>query len=170
MNIRRLLLIAATLVSFSATTHAEIKIGFVNAAQILDKAPQANAAREKLKKEFQPRDREIIAKQEKLKNMEAKLTRESAVMSQEKRNDLNADIREMRRDIKRSQDDFRDDFALRRNEAIAEFQKQVQEVILEFAKREKYDAIISEGVVYANEKTNITDDILAELKGSFSGK
>jgi len=43
----------------------------------------------------------------------------------------------------------------------------VTEVIQVLAKAEKYDLIISDGVIFAGERVDITDKILERLRGDF---
>jgi outer membrane protein len=40
---------------------ADLKIGYVNAAKVIDEAPQGEAALKKLEAEFGPRDKKLVA-------------------------------------------------------------------------------------------------------------
>ena len=125
--IATLLFCAACFVSSSAV--AELRIGFVNAAKLLEEAPQAAAARDNLQQEFAPRDRELVSMQKEIKALEEKLGRDAAVMSESERRNLERDILNRKRDLKRSQDVFREDFNLRRNEELGKLQRLVIETI-----------------------------------------
>jgi outer membrane protein len=145
-------------------TAAEVKIGVVNAQKILEQAPQVEAARSRLEKEFSPRDRSLASAQKDLKRMEEKVTRDSAVMSDSQRRDLERQIRDKRRDLDREQQEFREDFNLRRNEEFDKIQKQVFQAIVDLAKEDKYDLVLGDGVIYAAERMDITDRVLERLK------
>jgi len=50
-----------------------------------------------------------------------------------------------------------------RNKEMAEFRKIVFEVTKTYANEKKFDLIVNEGVMFASEKVNITDDILSRV-------
>lgn len=144
---------------------AELKLGFVNAAKILEESPQAEAARNKLEKEFAPRDKELVATQKQIKGSEDKLTKDGAVMSESERRKTERELLSEKRDFKRAQDEFREDFNIRRNEEFSKLQKLVFETIVALAKQENYDLIVSDGAIYASDRVDITPKVLESLKG-----
>ena len=146
---------------------AELKIGFVNAAKVLEQAPQADAARAALEKEFSPRDKSLLESQKETRNLESRLTRDGAIMSESERRKLERDIVSRKRDIKREQEEFREDLNIRRNESFDKLRRRVYEVIVDISKKEKYDLVVSDGVVYADNRIDITDKVVARLKQEF---
>lgn len=145
---------------------AEVKVGFVNTVKLMEEAPQAKAAISKMEAEFAPREKELVALQREIKQAEDKLSRDSAVMSDSERGKLERDLVSQKRDFKRSQDEFREDLNIRRNEELSKLQRRLYDAIVDLAKAEKYDLIVSEGVVYASTSIDITDAVLASLKKS----
>lgn len=142
---------------------ADYKIGVVNALKVLESAPQAEAAKSMLEKEFAGRDNELLAQQKDLRQLEDRLTKDGAIMSDSERNSLERDILNKRRDLKRAQDEFREDVNFRRNEEFAKIQKQIVEAINAEAKEKSYDLILGEGVVFAGPKVDITNDVIKRL-------
>ena len=61
--------------SFSSVYAEDYKIGAVNAIRILEQSPQAEKMRKKIETEFAPRDKQLVAAQKKLKDMEDKMSR-----------------------------------------------------------------------------------------------
>ncbi len=143
---------------------AEFRVGFVNTVKLMEKAPQARAAISKMEAEFAPREKEIVALQREVKKIEEKLAKDSAVLSEEKRRKIERELITKRRELKRAQDEFREDLNIRRNEELTKLQKQLYDAIVNFAKEEKYDLIVSEGVVYASKRVDVTDKLLERLK------
>lgn len=144
---------------------AEVKLGFVNTAKVLDEAPQAEVARHKLETEFAPRDKALVKAQKKLKQLEDKLARDGAVMSDDKRRDLERDIISQKRDIKRSQDEFREDFNIRRNEELSKLQRLVLQAIATLAREQHYDMILGDNsVLYASERVDVTQKVIDVLR------
>jgi outer membrane protein len=109
----------------------------------------------------------MVKSQRAIRDLEDKLTRNGAIMSESQQRKLEHDIVSRKRDLKRDQDAFREDLNIRRNEAFDKLRKRVSEVIIDIAKKEKYDLIVSDGVVYADDRIDITDKVVARLKEEF---
>ena len=156
------------LLQFSpAVAFAQVKVGFVNIPKVLDKAPQAESARTRIEKEFAPRDRDLLNRQKEVRSLEDRLVKNGAVMSASDRQRQEGEIRAMKREIRRLQDEFREDLNLRRSQELSKLQRKVTEVIQSLAKAEKYDLIVTDGVIYAGERVDITDKIIGRLNSEF---
>jgi outer membrane protein len=143
---------------------ADLKIGVVNAVRVLEAAPQADAARKKLESEFAARDRELVAAQKSLKGLEDRMVKDGAIMSEAERQGLERDILGKRRELKRDQDEFREDVNFRRNEEFGKIQREIVEAIREVSKKENYDLVIGEGVIYASKAVDVTDIVIGHMK------
>ena len=148
-------------------TAAEFKVGFVNVAIILDQAPQAAQARARIEREFAPRDRELLAQQEKVRELEDTLVRNVAVMSADERERKEAELRQLKRELRRSQEEFREDLNLRRSQELSALQRMVTEAIQNMARRESYDLIMTDGVAFAGERVDITQKVIERLRSDF---
>lgn len=148
---------------------AELKIGFVNVARLLEKAPQAERAKKELEREFSPRDKKLVAEQKEIKSMEERLTKDASIMSQSERDKLDRDLLNRKREAKRAQDEFREDFNLRRNEELTQLQKEIFEAIQSLAKEEGFDLLLTDGVVYASEGIDVTSKVESKLETGFKG-
>ncbi|MBM4200265.1 MAG: OmpH family outer membrane protein [Gammaproteobacteria bacterium] len=164
---RRLLSFFVVFVFSGVSFAADLKIGFVNVARLLEKAPQAEAAKKDLEREFKPRDSKLMNEQKAIKGLEEKLAKDEAVMNDAERQKLERDLMNRKRDAKRVQDEFREDFNLRRNEELAKLQKSIFEAIQSLAKEENYDLLLTDGVVFAKDTIDITNKIEQKLQASY---
>ncbi|MEQ8230506.1 MAG: OmpH family outer membrane protein [Gammaproteobacteria bacterium] len=149
----------------SGALAADYKIGVVNAPKVLEMAPQAEVARKKLEKEFATRDRDLVAGQKDLKDMEDRLSKDGAIMSEAERARLERDILNKRRELKRDTQEFQEDVNFRRNEEMAKIQQEIADAIVELAKEQGFDMVLGTGVVYASEKVDVTEAVIKKLKG-----
>ena len=140
------------------------KIGAVNAIRVLEKSPQADTARKMIENEFSPRDKELIAEQKSIKELEDKFKKDRAIMSEQESAKLERDIITKKRDLKRKQDEFREDLNYRRNEEMVKIQKQIIQSIQQVAKDNNYDLVLSEGVLYASPKVDMSGLVIEYLK------
>lgn len=156
------------LVMFPGLASAQAaKIGFVNVSRLLAESPQAKAAMETLRQEFEPRQREIVARQDSFKARQEQVQRDLEVMGAEERRNAERDLRKAEREITRSQDEFNEDFNLRRNEQLGRLQRELMEQVQAFARESGYDLIVGEGVLYASQAIDVTPQILKGLEASF---
>ena len=148
---------------------AEMRLGYVDAARLLDEAPQAKDATNRLKDEFASREEEIAVAQDKIKRLEEALQRDGAVMSEEERKKQTLDILSRKRELRRMQDEFREDVNIRRNDAIGSLQGLIKQTIEEIGSAQKFDLIFFDGIAYANSGLDITDQVLDGLKKRYQG-
>lgn len=147
----------------TAMAAQDLKIGYVNAIKVIEEAPQGEAALKKLETEFGPRDKQLVAKQAQIKQIEDELEKNALLLKDPERRTKEHEIVVLKRDLRRETQEFREDYNLRRNEELAALQKIVHNAIIEIAKQEGYDLILHEGTIYASKKVDLTDKILKKL-------
>ena len=153
-----------TVSSVSAQTSAELKLGVVNIGRLLQESPQAQIATAALEDEFAPRQREILSLQTAFENKQARLQKDAEVMGAEERENAARELQNDQRDLRRLQTEFREDVDIRRNEALGKVQQEVIIVINEFGKSAGYDIIFAEGIVFASERVDVTQQVLDRMK------
>jgi outer membrane protein len=147
-----------------AQAQAALKIGVVNAAQLMQDSPQARVAQRALEDEFAPRRRELENLQKEYQAREEKLKRDAAVMSETERTRQERELLASRRDLERSVQDFQQDVELRQNEEGRKMNAALLTEIQSYAKAQGYDVILSDGVLFAKDSLNITSAVLAALE------
>ncbi len=140
------------------------KIGFVNTGTVLKEAPQARKVEEKLKSEFEAREKILRAKQQELLAIENKIKTDSERMSQSAQRKLERELRLKLSQLKFEQQEFREDQNLRRNEEIRNLQTVIAAVLKRLGDEEKFDLILTEGVSYVSDVIDITPKLIEMLK------
>jgi outer membrane protein len=150
---------------FSTPTYAaELKVGVVNAAAVMEQSPQKTRALSRLEKEFSSRSKSIEGKLKSLRSKQEKLVKDGAIYSAIERKNKERAIVSEQRDIKRLQDEYSEDLSIRRNEELRKLEKEIAQTIVELAKKESYDLILYQGVIFASDKVEITEKVLKLLK------
>ena len=160
----RLFLALLLCIALPAAALADTKVAAVNINKLMEGAPQAQAASEDLKQRFAAREQALLEEREQIKKLEERYKRDKDILSKSEREKLEQEIRDRRREFKRKSDEFTEDFSLARNEALNKLQADVYKAIVDVAKRENYDLVVSESVLYASKRVDITDKVLARLK------
>jgi len=149
--------------ALSATAAAEpLRIGYVDMKEVLDNAPQVVAGRAKLDHEFRSRNDSIEMDDMRAEALEVSI--QQADMSSGNRQQMERELRELRRNIIRRKEDLRDELSFRRTEEVQQLEEQINIAVQEIAQRNGYDLIISSPVIYANPDLDITDLILEQLE------
>jgi outer membrane protein len=138
--------------------------------RVVEQSPQYETARQELQKKVSEREQELQVQQKQIEELRKKLERDAALMSEEEIQLLQNDIRNRDRKLKYAQEEFREDFALRQNELRTKLAQQVEEVVRELAKEQNIDLILSEGIVYASERIDISDKVVERLRSSLKAK
>jgi len=162
------IVLAAAFAAPLAAVSAELKVGVVIVPRLLQESPQARAAMGALQDEFAPRQRELVALDNELKEKQAKFQRDVEVMSEEERRNAERDLQNDVRAFQRRQNEFAEDLDLRRNEVLGGMQQALGAEIQKFAETSGYDLIITDAV-YFNDSLDITDEVLAGLEKNFQG-
>jgi outer membrane protein len=140
------------------------KIGFVNTGTVLKEAPQARKVEERLKAEFEAREKILLDKQQGLLDIENRINTAGDRMSQPEKRKLERELRLKLSQIKFEQQEFREDQNLRRNEEIRKLQVIIAGQLKKLGDQEKFDLILTEGVSYVSDAVDITPQLIEMLK------
>jgi outer membrane protein len=156
---------AAAVGMAAAPAQADIKIGVVNAARLMQESPQAKAIQESLRGEFAPKQRELQAMQAALKAKQEKYEKDGPTMSADQRGKAEKDLRDGNRDYSQKVNDFQEDVNTRQNDELSRLQSVIVAEVQSYALSQKFDLILTaEGVVYSSGTLDITPQVLAGLQ------
>jgi|SRR4051794_40070916 outer membrane protein len=164
VSLRKILVGTLVSAALSASAMAEIKIGVVDYARLLDQSPQAKALQDSLKNEFGPRYQQLLAQDQQLKARADKLQKDGATMSQEQRDKEEKSIRDAARELERKKSEWQDDSNTKRNDEMNKLQRSLVGEVRDYAKAQNFDVVIAEGVIYATPAVDITPAILQALQ------
>lgn len=167
-QVYRLVVAVALLAAIAVPASAqELKIGVVNIPALMQRAPQTKAAMDALQEEFAPRQREILAKQKEFEELGTKFQKDSAVMGETERRNMEKELRDMQREVTRLQNEYQEDLNLRQNEEMSNLQVALLQEIQGYATQQEYDLIVGDGVLFASGAVNITEDVLRAVESNF---
>lgn len=159
----------AALIATPAAAFAETRIGVVKLNRLFEEAPQALALQRSLTEEFAPRERDIRAKREQLREMEEQLQQGEGFLSDDERRRLEQSFRDGQRDLQRAQNEFVEDLNLRRNERLGDLQRLFIAEIQSYGQAQNFDLVVVEGFIHASDRVDITQQILQVLQRRHQG-
>lgn len=146
------------------TYAADLKIGVVNAGAVLEKSPQKTQALARLEKEFATRNKSLERKLKDLRSKQEKLVKDGPILGADERKTKERAILSDQRELKRLQDEYSEDLSIRRNEELRKLEKDIAQTIVDLAKKDSYDLVIYQGVIFASDKVDMTPKVLELLK------
>ncbi|HVV95644.1 MAG TPA: OmpH family outer membrane protein [Rhodanobacteraceae bacterium] len=170
--VRALMLILA--LASSPLAHAQsapaARIGYVDMKRLLDNAPQVVAGRQKLEREFAPRDAALKADEKHLQELRERQQREAATTSAGDAEAQKREIDALDRSIKRNREAMRNDLKSRSDQELDRSWREINDAVVEFAREQGFDLIVPSPVVYASTRVDITDQVLERLKKQYRAK
>lgn len=164
------ILFCMLVISSQVVQSADLKLGYVNAPRLLEESPQAQQATSKMKEEFEPREKALIAAKNELDSMQTTLSRDGEFMAESNRKKLRIDMLAKQREFVRDEEALRQDIAIRRNDILGGLQDLIRDAIEVVGKTGKYDIIFYEGIAYGNPALDLTGRVLDELKKTSTSK
>lgn len=147
-----------------------LKIGYVNIQEVVSKAPQAATALQKAEKEFAARQEEIKAVVNEIQTLRDRLTKERITMSDDDRRKLEEDLLRKDRDYRWKTGILDEDAKIRQNQITNEIKILVYRAIVEIAKQDQYDLVLTDGVIFKSSRVDLTDEVLDVLRKSVGKK
>ncbi|MDH5710127.1 MAG: OmpH family outer membrane protein [Gammaproteobacteria bacterium] len=165
-------IIIATLLTLTAANAiaADLKIGFVSVEKLLTEAPQVEAVNTAMLDRFGGKKKELEDMQKELQAMQEDYKRNELVMTEDKLKELQGQLIGKMQLFKQKEATLAQEVNTMRSQELAVLQKSVRDIINDIAKREHYDLVLSEGVVFASESLDITSTVLDQMKKDFNKK
>ncbi len=157
--------LAAILSVFAgAASAAELRIAVVNIPKLVAEAPQAQAARKRMDAQFAARRTQLESMQKQVVADAEKLKRDATVMTPDARAKAEDALRTKQRDFARKQDEYNEDVARAARTEEGKMRETIAKVIEQVVKQGQYELVLSEGILHAADRINITAQVLEQLK------
>lgn len=160
--------LALALLPFAA--QAQSKLGYVDMKRLLDNAPQVQAGRERLQREFATRDTALKRDEARLVELRTDFDRNGALLSKA---DADAKKREMdalERSVKRTRDELRAELKSRSDQELDKSWQEINNTVVDYAREQGLDLVVPSPVVYADPRIDITDRVLERLRRDFQSR
>jgi outer membrane protein len=140
-----------------------LKIGYVNPFLIENESPMAKRLIEEIRKEFEPRERQLAQLKQQGSTLGAELQEEGAKLGGPERQAKDKRFTELVQQFEQQRRSFSEDLEQRKNEAHAQLVQVASAAIKRIAEREQFDLILQQAV-YGSPQIDITERVLAEME------
>ena len=143
-----------------------LRIAVVNLSVLLEKAPQSQAASNKLKAEYSAKEQQLEAEKNAIKPAQDTLTNqiEAGTLNATDQLQQERDLRSRERTYNRNMEDFRDELRTARDLAMDSVQNVIFQAIEEVRAQQGIDLVFKENdYIAASKRVDMTDKVLAYL-------
>jgi outer membrane protein len=139
-------------------------VGVLDMRQVMEKSTQIAQIRQKLQKDFQPKQQKVVAAQSSLKSDAERLRRDNAIMNNNDRKQLEQKILTGQQNLQKMQASFQQELMAEQNKALKGFLDTVKVVIEKIAKTENLSLVITKDTVaYVTPTLDITNKVVQQL-------
>ena len=162
-KILTLYLFIAILIPMNAL--AELKMGIVNLDTLFKEIPIYRESQEKVKKQFDPRARNLKTLEQEWNSLNDKYLKNETVMSEQEKTDLVTKIQSIETKFRTGQEKIQADLQKVQQTELTRIRAIVEKAITEYAQKNDFDIIIrADGTtLYAKKYINITQEIISKL-------
>ena len=145
---------------------AELKMGIVNLDQLFKEIPIYRESQEKIKKQFDPRARNLKTLEQEWSGLNEKYLKNETVMSDKEKKLLVEKIQSIETKFRSGQEKIQTDLQAVQQEELSKIRAIVESTITKYAEKNDFDIIIrADGTtLYAKKYINITQEIISELQ------
>lgn len=151
-------------VTVTNNTASATRVGVLDMRQVMEKSVQIAQIREKLTKDFKPKQDKLITAQNALKADGEKLRRDNAIMNNDDRKQLEQKILTGQQDLQRMQASFQQELMAAQNKELKVFLDNVKNIVEKIAKTENLSLVITKDTVaYVAANLDITNKVIQQL-------
>ncbi|MBT3549374.1 MAG: OmpH family outer membrane protein [Gammaproteobacteria bacterium] len=145
---------------------AELKMGIVNLDQLFKEIPIYRESQEKIKKQFDPRARNLKTLEQEWSALNEEYLKNETVMSDKEKKALVEKIQSIEKKFRSGQEKIQTDLQTVQQEELSKIRAIVETTITEYAENNNYDLIIrADGTtLFAKKYINITQEIISKLQ------
>ncbi len=137
------------------------KIGVVDFQRVLDSSDSGKTAKAQINKMGEKMKKDLQAKGTEIEQLKERLDKDAMVMSREKREEKDRNLRIKINDFKSIQKRYRAQIQELEKKLVTNIQKGVVEIVAEIGKKDGYLLIVNKvGVLYSPSTIDITDKII----------
>jgi outer membrane protein len=163
-----------SLICFAATScfSADLKIGIMNVQKIIVECEAGKAAKGRFDVKMKQLQSTFKAEEQALKDLQDEIKKKSSAWSEEKKAEKVREFQKSGRELQAKTEDARIEMKTLQDKELEPILKALEKIVDAYGKDNKYTAILDSknGVIYFDDKIDISDAIVKKLNGALAGK
>lgn len=158
---RHWLALGALVLCCSSASAQSAKIGLIDIQRILTESQAGKRANDRFQAQVKKAEAEIQKERQDLEKMRADLDKKAPLLKEEERRNLEADFQRRSVNLQRNVSDQQQELQRKRNEMMSEILKDLEQVVNEVGKAEKFTLIFERSqILYSDQAVDITNKVI----------
>ena len=138
-----------------------VRIGFVDIQRVIAESQAGKNAKERFQAQIKKAEADVQKERQDLERMRADLDKKGPLLKDEERRNLEADFQKRSVNLQRTMGDYQQDLRQKENEMMAAILKELEGVVNELGKAEKFTVILERSqILYSDQGTDITAKVI----------
>jgi outer membrane protein len=160
-----------TLLTLSLFVFSQVKIGIINAQEIIEKTKKGKEVQVKLENLQKQKQQQLEGMQKTIKQLQKEL--ESPALNRDTREKKTRELEDKRIDYNRFIQDTQKEMQVRSQQELLALQKEIMPLIQQIGKAKGFTIIFdmtSSGIAYFDETIDVTAEVVKAVDAKFPGK
>lgn len=160
-----------TLLTLSLFVFSQVKIGIINAQEIIEKTQKGKLVQAKLESLQKQKQQQLEGMQNSIKQLQKEL--ESPALNRDTREKKTRELEDKRIDYNRFIQDTQKEMQVRSQQELLALQKEIMPLIQQIGKAKGFTIIFdmtSSGIAYFDETIDVTAEVVKAVDAKFPGK
>jgi outer membrane protein len=144
-----------------ALAQERIKIGFIDIQRIIAESQAGKKAKDRFQAQVKKAEADVQKERQDLERLKGDLDKKGPLLKEDERRNLEADFQKRSVSLQRTMGDYQQDLQRKNNEMMAEILKELEQVVTEIGKAEKFTLILERSqILYSDQATDITSRVI----------
>jgi outer membrane protein len=144
-----------------ALAQERIKIGFIDIQRIIAESQAGKKAKDRFQAQVKKAEADVQKERQDLERLKSDLDKKGPLLKEDERRNLEADFQKRSVTLQRTMGDYQQDLQRKNNEMMAEILKELEQVVTEVGKAEKFTLILERSqILYSDQATDITSRVI----------
>jgi outer membrane protein len=168
---KKSLILIFTILTLGVFAFSEVKVGVINAQEIMQKTKRGQQVQKKLEGMQKERQQKIISMQDGLKKLEKELS--SPALNADTRSKKTREAQDKKLQLQRFLEDAQKEMQMATQKEIMKLQKEIMPIIQEIGKQKGFTLIFdvtSSGITYFDKAIDFTAEVIKAVDAKLPGK
>lgn len=144
-----------------AMAQERVKVGFVDIQRVIGESQAGKRAKDRFQAQIKKAEADVIKERSDLERLRSDLDKKGPLLKDEERRNMEADFQKRSVNLQRTMGDYQQDLRQKENEMMAEILKELEGVVSDLGKSEKYTVILERSqILYSDQGTDITSKVI----------
>ena len=139
----------------------KIKIGYIDIQRVIGESQAGKRARDRFQAQVKKAEADIVKERQDIERLKSELDKKGPLLKGEERRNLEIDLQKRSVNLQRSMTDYQQDLQARNNEMMSEILKELEKIVNEVGKAEKFTLILERSqILYSDQGIDITSKVI----------